>query len=71
MGWASGSEIARELIDVIKRNVEDKNARRKIYDKMIDTFEKEDCDTLDECRGIDEIFDGLMDERKPSEDEIE
>jgi hypothetical protein len=36
---------------------------------MIDVFEQEDCDTLDECRGTDKVFDEAMDERNPSDDD--
>lgn len=61
MGWASGSVLASEMIDVIKREVKDKKVRRKIYDMLIGVFEDQDCDTLDECRGTDKAFDEAMD----------
>lgn len=67
MGWASGSRMAAELIDVAKITITNENERSAFYEKMIYVFEDADCDTLDECVGIDEIFDEVWDELYPSD----
>lgn len=62
MGWSSGSGLAHDLIVTIKKNVKDKDTRRKIYVVLIDSFENYDCDTLNECVGIDPVFDEFFPE---------
>lgn len=57
MGWASGSSLMSELIDIVKNEVKDELARERIYERMITAFQDEDCDTLDECVGEDPAFD--------------
>lgn len=57
MAWRNGSIIFSELIDVVQNVVKDDDARALIYNKMLEVFVDEDCDTLDECLGIDTIFD--------------
>lgn len=65
MGWASGSELASELIEVIKKVVKDKEARGVLYYHIIDKFEKHDCDVMDECLGIDKIYDNVYYDMHP------
>lgn len=69
MGWSSGSELAGELVGLIKQNVPDKKARRTIYRKMIDIFEANDCDTLCECLEIDDVYDTVYFELYPSDED--
>ena len=57
MGWASGAELAGDLIAVIKKVVEDKETRETIYYHLIDKFESHDCDNMCECVGIDKAYD--------------
>lgn len=57
MSWASGSEIFSEIIDVLIDADVDKSARQEIYQRLIEVFEDQDCDTLDECVGKDKAFD--------------
>lgn len=68
MGWASGSRLASELIDVAKVTITNEDERASFYEKMIYAFEDADCDTLDECVGIDDVFDEVWDELYPSDD---
>ena len=56
-GWASGSRLASELIDVAKVTITNADERASFYEKMIYVFEDADCDTLDECLGVDDVFD--------------
>lgn len=68
MGWGSGSQIMDEVITVMKKAVKDEKAREKIYDKLIDTFEDFDCDTLCECVGNDNAFDLVFNKKYPDND---
>ena len=64
MGWASGSEIMSEIIDETKLAIPKEKARRAFYRQMIHVFEQYDCDTLDDCRGADPIFDEALDDMR-------
>lgn len=57
MGWSTGSMLASEIIENAMRNIADPTARSVFYRDMIESFESYDCDTLDECLGVDEAFD--------------
>lgn len=61
MGWARGSSLMGDLICAVMV-VDNEKIRAKIYRRMITAFEDYDCDTLDECRGIDLVFDEVLDE---------
>ena len=67
MGWATGSRIMTRVIESLMDNFPysmscTSDARKRFYKDMIKEFEGEDCDTLDECRGKDHIFDEAFDE---------
>lgn len=68
MGWASGAELAGDLIEVIKNVVKDKDTRETLYYHIIDKFEMYDCDTMDECVGIDKVYDKVYKSRYPDEE---
>lgn len=68
MGWSSGASLFDELIEILMSEVKDDNARRNIYRVMIDAFEDEDADTLDECKGTDKIYDAVYDEIHADDD---
>jgi hypothetical protein len=61
MGWSSGSRLASELIELVRDTFEDSSARETFYEEMIAIFEDHDCDTLDECVGVDSAFDAAWD----------
>lgn len=65
MGWASGSSMLSEIIEVINENVESEESRLQIYRRLIDIFEDRDCDTICECVDEDETFDKVLRERDP------
>ena len=71
MGWSSGSGLVGQLIPLIRDNVSSLESRQDIYEKMIVLFESYDCDTLYECQGIDEVFDGVYEGMYPEEFEEE
>jgi hypothetical protein len=62
MGWASGSRLLSSVVESIKTHVSDKETRSAIYVEIVDAFEDFDCDTLDECMGIDSVFDEYLKE---------
>lgn len=57
MGWSSGSRIMNEIIEVLKDVVDDRDERFDVYYRLIEIFENNDCDTLDECLNEDTAFD--------------
>lgn len=57
MSWKRGSSIASDLIESIKENVALKDARTLVYFDLIEIFEAADCDTLEDCLGLDHAFD--------------
>ena len=48
MGWAGGSEILEEVLSLTIKFIP-KNKRKKVCEKLIETFEGHDCDTIQEC----------------------
>ena len=64
MGWSSGSELLRGVVLSTKKVVPKKH-RKELYKLFIDQFENRDCDTVDECRGIDSEFDQALKELHP------
>jgi len=62
MGWSSGSRVADDLIKALSETVDDDYVRESFYKKMIEIFEDHDCDTLDECVGVDAAFDSAFEE---------
>lgn len=47
MGWASGSGIAESVWDAVKKFIP-KDKQREVASHLIDIFESEDCDTMQE-----------------------
>lgn len=60
MGWASSSEVMADLIKVTFQVVPSATARMRIYLAMIESLEAQDGDTLDECVGLDEVYDEAL-----------
>ena len=71
MSWARGSMILTDIVSVISENVTSDDAKYQIYDQLIDIFESADCDTIDECLEIDDVFDEVYYDKYPEEDEPE
>ncbi|MCX6035002.1 MAG: hypothetical protein NTV38_08505 [Chloroflexi bacterium] len=51
MGWASGSQLAEDVWDVVRPAIPQKN-RQELAVKIIRLFEDHDCDTLDEAQSL-------------------
>lgn len=64
MGWASGSGLLSDVILSTKKVVPAKH-RKELYKLFIDHFESYDCDTINECCGIDKQFDEALKEMYP------
>lgn len=47
MGWASGSSIAESVWNAVKKYIP-KPDQKQVAQSMIDIFESEDCDTMQE-----------------------
>lgn len=69
MGWANGSKVFSEIIQVLLETVDSYETRKEIYAGLIEIFEDTaDCDTLYECKGEDEAFDKVFNELYPEDD---
>ena len=60
MGWASGSEIVQDLIVAAKACIRNPKERVVFYKRLIETFERHDWDTQDECLEMDPSFDKAL-----------
>lgn len=65
MGWASGSEIANDMITcpAIQRLQDDE--RKPIFNTLYKSLRSMDWDTVDESMGIDPVFDEVVRENEP------
>ena len=62
MGWSNGSELMGSIISSLNKSQLSDDIREAIYRDIIPTYLDADCDTLDECQGVDEVFDRVLDE---------
>ena len=53
MGWASGSSLLDEVAKIVMPHVLDDESKRRVAGELIDAFESEDCDTINECEQED------------------
>lgn len=51
MGWAEGSELAQEIWNFIRKDI-NPDRKKKFAIKLIDMMEDRDCDTMYECDEI-------------------
>lgn len=60
MGWNAGSLIMDDLINaLIAADISD-DQRKIIYEKIYESFRDMDWDTVDECLGVDFVFDNVV-----------
>ena len=57
MGWSGGADLMGDIIMSAKKVITDKDQRCTFYKLIIPSFEGFDCDNLEECKGIDKMFD--------------
>jgi hypothetical protein len=60
MGWSTGSSVLSEIAQTILNYVGNEDDRKMIYEDLVEIFQEYDCDTLDECAGIDFILDEVL-----------
>lgn len=65
MGWAGGSHLMQEIIDVLNEVGVEDSQKKTIYSKLIEAFQNEDCDTLEECLGEDKVYDEALQAADP------
>ena len=56
MGWASGSSLLSEVWRAVEKHLTSKKQRVLVCKSLIEAFEAEDCDTIDECFDDDPVF---------------
>lgn len=71
MGWGSGSDLLRDIINILNNAELDDDVRKELYDALIPAFQDHDCDTLDECLGKDKQYDLAYKEYFPEEDDLD
>lgn len=69
MGWATGSGLMSDIIENLNETDLDEEARMKVYEVLISSFENYDCDTLHECTGTDNVFDEIFYSMYPPEND--
>lgn len=53
MGWASGSYLAQKVWDLFVETRGYSEISKRLFAKeLVDIFESEDCDTMDECEFV-------------------
>lgn len=62
MGFSSFSEHAKRIIETVRNNVDDEDAREVIYKEFVDIFGDMDFDNFEELEGIDRVMDKVMDD---------
>lgn len=51
MGWAGGSELAEDIWNLVGKYIPKKQQKR-VAKKIVDLFEHQDCDTMDEAQRL-------------------
>lgn len=60
MGWGNGSSLLCDVAKATKKHVKDKSIRYNLYLDFIHKFGDFDCDTFDECYGVDPVLDEAL-----------
>ena len=69
MGWSEGSLIVSNVArDVIDQGLLPEQ-KRAILNSLVKYVLENDCDTIDECRGMDPVLDHIIDEQWGKEDD--
>jgi hypothetical protein len=75
MGWASGSELMRGLIEIAQEMIPDDDQRIIFYEKTIKLLQEHDWDTLDEPLGeddaYDEVYESLFTDKEEEEEDYD
>lgn len=65
MGWSSGTSLFERIAERLKNTVRNEELRTEIYIILIDEFEDDDWDNIDEVTGIDSSLDKAIRELYP------
>lgn len=60
MGWSSGTDIAVEMAEAIKKHVKEPKIRMVLYQNLVETLESSDWDCQSEAAGIDPLLDEFL-----------
>lgn len=71
MGFSSFSEHAKRIIEAVKNNVDDDDAREVIYKEFVDIFGDMDFDNFEELEGIDRVMDKIIADLNEASDDVE
>lgn len=71
MGFSSFSEHAKRIIETVRNNVDDEDAREVIYKEFVDIFGDMDFDNFEELEGIDRVMDKIMSDLNEASTESE
>jgi hypothetical protein len=66
MGWASGSELAEEVWELVREYIP-KRKREQVAKDLVNIFEDHDCDTMEEAELLME--DAGLDDPEDEDDE--
>jgi hypothetical protein len=69
MGWSEGSLIVSNMAEVILSCDLKPEQRHEILNALVLYVLANDCDTIDECRGMDPVLDAIIDEQWGSDEE--
>lgn len=64
MGCIRDNVLVLSVITGVRNCVKDVKERRHFYADFIDYVEDFACDTLDESKGIDPVFDAVLDKKR-------
>lgn len=65
MGWGSGSTLMEKIVKRIKNDVTDQEVRKIVYKILVEEFENQDWDTVDEVLYLDDALDDVIYEMHP------
>ena len=71
MGWSGGADLMADIIMSAKKVITNKDERCTFYKLIIPSFEGFHCDILEECKGIDKMYDHAYNQLHPDDDEDE
>ncbi len=69
MGWSEGSLIVSNVAkDIIDQGLLP-SQKRAILSSLVKYVLENDCDTIDECRGMDPVLDDIIDDQWGSDED--
>lgn len=69
MSWSGEADLMTDIIMSAKKVVTNKDERCMFYKLIIPIFEGFYCDILEECKGIDKMFDHAYNQLHPDDED--